>query len=562
MTLISTATKTKMHIASGIVLLVFLTMHFTNHALGLSSVSMMETGRAFFNQVWRSWPGTILLYGAILVHFISALDAFYRRKTLWMPIGEVLKIGFGLALPFLIASHVMGTRLEFALSGYDRGYPQVLAVVWATPGNRLWYAIAVIVAWTHGCLGLWFWLRARSWFPRIAPLFHMAAVIVPLVAFLGVYAGGRFITSLPPFLDYRPKTDPATIPSILAAFYLVLGSLIGIILLMKIIPSRDRIEITYFGSKRVPISPGLSVLEVSRAAGIPHVSICGGRGRCSTCRIQILEGLEGQPAPQERERATLASIGAPDDVRLACQLRPNHNLTVLPLVEADGLVFTAQNAPDKAAGRERMVAALFCDLRGFTELSEQKLPYDVVFLLNRYFAMVDDVVEGTGGVVDKFIGDGAIALFGLDTPLNKACRQALLCAARLSAELEALNRSFNAELDTPLRIAIGLHAGSAIVGRMGHGRAASLTAIGDTINIASRLEGLAKEHDAELAVSAEVVRQANVTFIDHTSQELSIRGRTATVETWIVPNAGEIERCVTTPAAGMNLNSEALGKAS
>jgi adenylate cyclase len=257
--------------------------------------------------------------------------------------------------------------------------------------------------------------------------------------------------------------------------------------------------------------------------------------------------MDNQPLPDERERATLQSIGSPRDVRLACQFRPRHDVSVLPLVDADAHGHPTQFAADHASGRERMVAALFCDLRGFTQLSEQKLPYDVVFLLNRYFAMVGEAVESSGGVVDKFIGDGAIALFGLDTSFEQACRQALAASVRLATGIEALNEAFKAELDAPLRIAIGLHGGPVNVGRIGYGKATSLTAIGDTINTASRLEGLAKRHDVELAVSADVVTQGGFLFPDRKIQELQIRGRAAMLETWMIPKAIEIRRFLNDP---------------
>jgi len=550
--------KTRLHIASGLVLFVFLTSHFTNHALGLSSVALMEAGRGYFNLVWRSWPGTILLYGALFWHFVLAFDALYRRKSLRMPVSEALKIGFGLALPFLIASHVAGTRLELVLSGHDRGYGDILRVLWSTPANRVSYSVALVLAWSHGCLGLWFWLRGRLWFARAAPLFHMAAVIVPLLALLGFYAAASKISALPPmpaaFVQPHPRLGP-----IVASIYAVMSMMIAGAMLNKYLPRKNRIRIQYFGGKQVTVTPGFSVLEASRSAGIPHVSVCGGRGRCSTCRIQVMIGLEGQPEPQDREAATLKSINAPADVRLACQLRPVHDLTVLPLVEAKAPHPAAQPSDDRVTGRERMVATLFCDLRGFTQLSEAKLPYDVVFLLNRYFGMVNTAVEASGGIVDKFIGDGVIALFGLEaTSFSQACRQALACAARLSSDLEALNTSFNTELDAPLRIAIGLHGGPAIVGRMGHGRAAALTAIGDTMNIASRLEGLAKEHNAELAVSAELVNQARVSFGDHESQSLQIRGRALALETWIVPKASRISQFLGSSATAEDARSETM----
>ena len=93
---------------------------------------------------------------------------------------------------------------------------------------------------------------------------------------------------------------------------------------------------------------------------------------------------------------------------------------------------------------------------------------------------------------------------------------------------------------------MGLHAGPAIVGRLGHGRATALTAIGDTINTASRLEGLAKSHNVELVVSADLLREAGVIFPGHEVEELEIRGRAAKLETWIVTRAAEISTALAT----------------
>ena len=533
--MISTVAKSKVHIASGLVLIVFVASHFGNHALGMVSITMMERGREGFSLVWRSWPGTILLYGALLAHFLLALDALWRRKTLRMPASEAMKIVFGLSLPLLLSEHVIATRLEFALTGFDRGYPEVLRGIGVSTPNIVFYVIVVLVVWAHGCLGLWFWLRGRAWFQRFAPIFHMLAVALPLLALMGFFSGLRWAPAMPPTPnDVAPLPLPdlyATMNTFRIGYLLLIGSIVAI----KLLPHKERVQIRYPGGRVVAIDPGTSILEASRSAGIPHVSVCGGRGRCSTCRVQIIAGLEGQPEPEGRERMTLKSISAGPDVRLACQLRPTRDITVVQLVDAGDVKRLVAPAKDSAAGQERMVAALFCDLRGFTQLSERKLPYDVVFLLNRYFATVGEAVGGSGGVIDKFIGDGAIALFGLETSYPQACRQALQAAVKLGEGIERLNESFRSELDAPLRIAIGLHAGPAIVGEMGHGKVSSVTAIGDTMNTASRLEGLAKSRNVQLAVSADLVRIAGVVIPEHASESIDIRGRVAQLETWIVP---------------------------
>jgi adenylate cyclase len=533
------------HLASGIVLAAFIVSHFSNHALGLVSIDAMEAARHLFSAVWRSWPGTILLYGALLTHFILALEALHRRHSLRMPVNEAIKIGFGLSLPFLLVFHVVGTRVAFTLSGHEKTYPEIVYALWSSPTLATLQSVALVVAWTHGCLGMWFWLRGRRWFERFAPFFHMAAIILPVLALLGFYAAGRDVMDWQPIPipAFNAAASPHKLWMIQQALYAGFTLLIGGMLIIKLLPQQGRIRIRYPGGKVVSVAPGFSILEASRSAGIPHVSICGGRGRCSTCRVQILHGGENLPPPGERERMTLRSIAAPRDVRLACQLRPDHDLTVLPLVDAAGLMTDGRLKPDAAfsTGQERLVVALFCDLRGFTQLSEQKLPYDVVFLLNRYFTVVGEAVESSGGVVDKFIGDGAISLFGITTPFDEACRQALATVVKLAIGIEALNRSFAAELDAPLRIAMGLHGGPAIIGRIGHGKATQLTAVGDTINTASRLEGLAKQHDVELAVSAEIVEQAGFSFAGQQKEDLPIRGRAATIETWIIPKVAAIE---------------------
>ena len=543
MKLIDSATKNSAHIVSGLVLAAFIATHFVNHALGLWSIDAMEAARGPFNLVWRSWPGTILLYGAVVVHFVLAIDALRQRRTLRMPAGEAMKILFGLSLPFLLVYHVVGTRIDYALSGYDRDYAEILRAIWSSPGNTVVQTVALPVAWAHGCLGLWFWLRRREWFQRAAPALMVIAIAVPVLSLLGFYTAAPQAMALAASLESPPvpRADAGQLADIRLALYSGFAAVIGATLVIKLAPRRGQIRIRYPGGKVVSVRPGFSVLEASRSAGIPHVSICGGRGRCSTCRIRILQGMEDQPPPGERERATLRSIAAPSDVRLACQFHPRHDIAVLPLVDADIHGHASRAAADSASGRERMIVALFCDLRGFTQLSEQKLPYDVVFLLNRYFAMVGEAVERSGGVIDKFVGDGAIALFGLDNSFSDACRQALDASLRLAAGVAALSQSFEAELEGPLRLAIGVHGGPAIVGRMGYGNATSLTAVGDTINTASRLEGLAKQADAELVVSADVVEASGYRFHDRETRELVIRGRAQMLETWIIPRACDIE---------------------
>jgi adenylate cyclase len=301
---------------------------------------------------------------------------------------------------------------------------------------------------------------------------------------------------------------------------------------------RGLIRLTYPSGRTIEIVPGLSVLEASRFAGIPHASVCGGRGRCSTCRIRAQGDASAMPLAEIEEKRVLERVGAAPDVRLACQLRPTGDLRVTPLLPATAQASDGFGRPRYLQGSERETVILFADLRAFTRLSERKLPYDLVFLLNRYFAEMGQAVEGAGGHIDKFIGDGVMALFGLDRGLAAGCREALAAARAMALRLDQLNEALAHDLPEPLRIGIGIHAGPAIVGEMGYGRAVSLTAVGDTVNTASRLESLTREFRAQLVVSETVLSEASLDLgAAVPAREIEIRGRSERLAVRIVENA-------------------------
>jgi len=303
---------------------------------------------------------------------------------------------------------------------------------------------------------------------------------------------------------------------------------------------RKQITISYPDGHDVAVEPGLSVLDASRLLGIAHASICGGRGRCSTCRVRISEGADGQPDAGEDEVKVLSRVGAPENVRLACQLRPVADLSVVPLLPPATGVQGGLSRPTYLQGSEREIAVLFADLRSFTQFSESKLPYDVVFALNQYFRGMGQAVEAAGGHLDKFIGDGVMALFGVDSDLETGCRQALAAAAGMARALEHLNHQLRHDLDEPLRMGIGIHAGPAIVGEMGYGAATTVTAIGDTVNTASRLEAMTKEFSVQAVISSVVSERAGADLSALEVREVEVRGRAGTMAVHLVPDARDL----------------------
>ena len=175
-------------------------------------------------------------------------------------------------------------------------------------------------------------------------------------------------------------------------------------------------------------------------------------------------------------------------------------------------------------GVERTLAILFLDIRGFTALSDARLPYDTVFLLNHFFAEIGEAVTGAGGWIDKYLGDGLMALFGLNGPTQDACRAALSAAMRVDEALERLNAELGSELASPLKIGIGLHVGTLVLGRIGHKGSAATTVIGPAVNVASRLEALTKEHGVQIVASSALVEAAGLRSDMFAQALVSVRG--------------------------------------
>ncbi|MBO0741409.1 MAG: adenylate/guanylate cyclase domain-containing protein [Hyphomicrobiaceae bacterium] len=525
----------------GLLLFAYLFTHFANHAFGLVSLHAMEEARLWFLALWRNPIAEALLLGALLAHWLLGLWLIYRRRTLRMPVWEAAQIILGLIVPPLLAYHIVGTRLANAIYGSEDLYTRVILGLWVqNPTVGGLQAGLFTAAWTHGCMGLHYWLRLRAWYGRVFPALFAFFVLMPVLASLGIAEAAREVSVLArqPDLVARLLTETrapstaqmAALAQLRNGLVTIAWALLAATLLARIVRERlsrrhMTIRIHYPNGREVPIPVGWTVLEASRSARIPHLSVCGGRGRCSTCRIRVVGDLALTP-PAAQELAVLQRIGAGPDVRLACQLRPARDLAVAPLL-APGAVATNRAPRDALGGRERQIAVLFADLRGFTKIAENKLPYDVVFLLNRYFEAVGSAVAEAGGIANQYTGDGVMALFGVSTNIETACRQALLASNVMIRKLEDLSRELENELPSPLRIGVGIHAGSAVVGEIGYGDTHYLTAVGDIVNTASRLEALTKQYGCDLVISELVSELAGLAHIDFPHHDITVRNREA-----------------------------------
>jgi len=550
----STVHIRRVRLGAAFVLLTYLVLHFANHALGLHSLDAMEAGRGWFLAIWRSPLGTLALYGAIVVHGVLALWLLYQRRTLRMPAWEATQYALGLVLPALLASHVVGTRIAWWQTGVDDRYARVLFHFWVqAPERGAWQALALAVAWTHAGIGVHYWLRFRPWYPRAAGWLFAVALLLPALALAGFVAGGREVATLAREPGWTEALTRATYPPgpteaaalgrirnrFLDAYLVALGAVLAARAVRTLWQRRRSIRVFYPADRFVTVPVGVSVLEASRLAGIPHASVCGGRGRCSTCRVRVVHGLADLPPASLAEARVLARVGAAPDVRLACQARPVRDVAVVPLVSPSIAAADAFGS-DARQGREQELAVLFADLRGFTRIAEHKLPYDVVFILNRYFEAVGGAIQRAGGIPNQFTGDGVMALFGVESGAELGCRQAVAAAREIVRDLAALNHELVEDLPAPLHIGIGIHAGPAIVGRMGYGAGVYLTAVGDTVHVASRLEQLTKEYGCVLVLSEEVASRAALDVSAFPRHELTVRNRGGLLAVRVIDDLGRL----------------------
>ncbi len=555
----------RLRLISGLTLFIYVLTHLLNLMLGLVSFPALEAGREVFVSFWRGMLPSVLLYTALLVHLCLAYYAIFRRERLAMPLLDALRYFFGVLIIPLAALHILGTRLAHEIYGVDDDYLYVVTVQWAFDWtDALEQTVLVLVVWIHGCIGLHLWLRLKGWYPRAAPYGLATAVLLPTLALGGYLAAGREVLRRaaedPDFvaatLARRAALSTAERAEVLAlrdgvviGFFVLLGLTLLARLLWRFWQRRQgMVRLSYPGGREIIVRKGLTILAASRMARVPHASVCGGRGRCSTCRVRVGRGGAALPPPGPEERRVLARIGAAPNVRLACQTALFDNCEVTPLLPPGSGPALAQPRAGYLQGDEREIAILFADLRGFTTLSEDRLPYDVVFVLNRYFTAMGTAVEEAGGRIDKFIGDGVMALFGIERGVETGSRNALEAARRMAEHLEELNRSLASDLDQPLRIGIGLHSGHVIVGELGYGPAVSLTAIGDAVNTASRLEALTKDYDAQLIVSAPLAAHAGVDLSAFPQQQIDVRGRSQALEVHVLKSALDLPAVA--PAAG------------
>jgi len=259
-------------------------------------------------------------------------------------------------------------------------------------------------------------------------------------------------------------------------------------------------------------APGETLLESLLRAGVAHAHACGGRARCSTCRVEVQAGIEHCNERNGPEQQMADRLRFAPDLRLACQTVPSGDVTVRRLVlDDDDVELLDQtrrargNPSGSVAGVERCLTILFADIRGFTSFSEPLPPHDVVHVLNRYFHAMGKAIARHGGHIDNYMGDGLLALFGLDGHADAAPLAGVRAGLDMLEAMDALQPYLHTAYGAGLDIGVGIHCGEAVVGSVGAAGLERVTAVGDAVNYASRIESANKQAHTRLLISDELL---------------------------------------------------------
>jgi adenylate cyclase len=325
-----------LRLATGLVLMLFVTGHLANLMLGMHSLAAMEHWRPWLMGPWRSALGQGLLVCSALVHIALGLYAIAARRSLAMSKTDAVQLCLGLLTPPLLLNHAIVMHMAGEVTpNFDASYGQMLAVYWSfSPGYALQQLCVVMVVWIHAAVGLYSWLVLRPVWKRIGGVVLPVLFAIPVLALLGFAESGKEVldklASDPAWRAHITDnlrrvvqvTDPlnALQARILIAYGLLVAAAAAL-LGWRMLRERNAVTVAYDEGFSARGRRGLSILELSAAGQVPHAHVCSARGRCGTCRVRVDAGAASLSPRNSTEQATLARVGAGENDRLACQAR-------------------------------------------------------------------------------------------------------------------------------------------------------------------------------------------------------------------------------------------------
>src|SRR5450631_1185698 len=327
--------RSRARLTSALVLLAFVICHLIAHSFLLISLDRADTAIDMLMAPWRTAVGTAILVAAALVHYANALWSIYLRRTLRFSRWEWAQLALGLCIPVLLMSHVTSTRIAEVTLNVESYYSTVLLAQWVLlPYLSILQPLALLTVWTHACIGIHFWWRTKTWYPEWRVFLFGFALLLPDLALAGYVTAGNQVLREAKNPEYTRSVlkDSNLTDTALAEIGRIARIGWSIHLALVLLPFAARsVRNWHYHRRRPPmlvhpngrtvaVHPGATVLETLRENGIPHASVCGGRARCTTCRILVTKGLELIPEATGLEATALARIGATPGMRLACQV--------------------------------------------------------------------------------------------------------------------------------------------------------------------------------------------------------------------------------------------------
>jgi len=299
---------------------------------------------------------------------------------------------------------------------------------------------------------------------------------------------------------------------------------------MQINPGEPMFEIfSQTDNKKFHAFPGTTILEAIMKANIDHIHVCGGNARCTTCRVYIMDGLSNCLPRNEQEKLLAEKLGFPDNIRLSCQTRIIGNITIRrPVVDELDIEIVLKQFDDASGtklGQEKNLAILFTDIENYTEFAEALPPYDVVHVLNRYYQTMNRIIEQHKGVISDVAGDGILALFGALGDSQNPVLSAIHAVRAMNTSLTQFNGYLSRMYGRTFGIRAGINLGKVIVGKFDTGMMSKISAIGDAVNFASRIETANKDFGTKLLISQSAYEEVKGLVEIHKTHRAALKGK-------------------------------------
>lgn len=282
--------------------------------------------------------------------------------------------------------------------------------------------------------------------------------------------------------------------------------------------------------KEIDCPENSTILMATLSARINHAHACGGRAKCSTCRVSVLEGLDNCTPRNKAEEKMAKKLNFPPDIRLACQTRISGDVLIRRMVgdrmDLDIILEQFYEDPGKALGTQEKVTIVFVDIVNYTLLTENFPPYDIVHVLNRYYRIMNAIIEKHKGFISDVAGDGILAVFGTENKRANSVLNAIHAVHSMNKKLKVFNKYLHENFNVKFGIRAGIHYGKVIMGPFDTGSMKKISVIGDNVNYASRIETANKEFGTTLLLSENAYNEVKTKYPYHKIYEATLKGKT------------------------------------